>query len=336
MNVEDPNAYMSRFSAETFAGFAMSRKPTQVVCNLHEKLPNLQCMEVDVRSCRLAGIIEANTHPICIFSPLDEFEKAEEGVIADYNWVDLGNVRSPLLTYIYDGPRWYCAASVKFMMSHGLCRWQHIYLHFNATTHRPAGDLASKFKKMRNVWQDVGMSKQAEAWAGEKARKKDVKELLPKTALLGLLGAWGRVENFRYTLLTTSHPDDVPWDGQITSKPTPFSEETESGFIFKDITWKQKVLGLGSFICLNLIGRSQERLQVATALAIVRRCTEMRHVLSIQVDGLYLQCPKRTFAGLKKNFENIRYCDQHKVSAGIRQSMAQISQDPCKSNELIY
>ena len=55
---------------------------------------------------------------------------------------------APLLTYIYDGPRWYDAASVKFMMSHGLCKWQHIYLHFNATTHRPAGDLASKLKKI--------------------------------------------------------------------------------------------------------------------------------------------------------------------------------------------
>ena len=107
---------------------------------------------------------------------------------------------------------------------------------------------------------------------------------------------------WRFSMLTTSHPDDIPWDGEVLTKPTPCSEETETGYVFQDVVWKQKVLGLGTFLPLNLIGRNQERLQVSHALAIVRRCTEMRHVLSIQVDGLYLQLPKRTFAGLKKEF----------------------------------
>ena len=35
MNVEDPNVYMSRFNMETWEGFVMLRKRTQVVCNLH-------------------------------------------------------------------------------------------------------------------------------------------------------------------------------------------------------------------------------------------------------------------------------------------------------------
>ena len=154
-------------------------------------------MEVDVRSCRLAGICEGNIDSIPIFSPLDCFEKPEEGVVADYSWVDLGSVRGALKNYIWDGPRWYDAASVRFMLSHGICKWQHILLVFNATSHRPAGDLASKLKKMRSVWQDVGATAQGQAWAGDKAKKKDVKELLPKTALLGLLGSWGRIENWR-------------------------------------------------------------------------------------------------------------------------------------------
>ena len=85
MNVEDHNAYMSRFNEETWAGFVLGRRPTQVVCNLHEQLPNLPCMEMDVRSCRLAGIVEANTHPIPIFSPLDEFQLPKAGEVADYS-----------------------------------------------------------------------------------------------------------------------------------------------------------------------------------------------------------------------------------------------------------
>ena len=147
MNVEDPNAYMSRFNEETWEGFVMSRKPTQMVCNIHESLPKLQCMEIDVRSCRLAGVVEANIHSIPIFSPLDEFQEPEEGRVSDYSWVDIGTVRSPLTNYIYDGPRWYDAATVKFMLSMGVCKWQHILLTYDATTHRPPADLAVKLKK---------------------------------------------------------------------------------------------------------------------------------------------------------------------------------------------
>ena len=87
------------------------------------------------------------------------------------------------------------------------------------------------------------------------SNKKDVKELLAKSALLGLLGSWGRVKNYRYSLITTSNPDDIPWSGDISSKPTPFSERTETGYVFQDITWRQEVKNLGTFLPLNLIGR---------------------------------------------------------------------------------
>jgi len=335
MNVEDPNAYMSRFNEETWEGFVMSRKPTQMVCNIHDSLPKLQCMEIDVRSCRLAGVVEANIHPIPIFSPLDEFQEPEEGRVSDYSWVDIGTVRSPLTNYIYDGPRWYDAATVKFMLSMGVCKWQHILLTYDATTHRPPADLAVKLKKMRSVWQDVGGSSQGEKWTGNKAKKKDARELLAKTALLGLLGAWGRTENYRYNMVTTSHPDDIPWSGETSSKPTPFSEQTDTGFIFSDITWKQSVITLGTFLPLNLIGRSQERLQIATALAIIRKLTEMRHVLSIQVDGIYLQPPKREFEKIEKIFSTFRYCHLHTVG-GVVRSFSPIPREPCKSTELVY
>ena len=176
MRVEDPNPYTSRFSEETWEGFVLSRKPTQVVCNLHEATEG-PTLEIDVKSCRLNGILFGNVQDIPIFSPLDEFEEPKVGHLADYSWVDLGNVRSPLKTYIYDGPRWYDMASVQFMLETGQCRWCDIKLAFTATTHRPASDLASKLKKIRTLWQNVGASFEAHVWAGDKAKKKDVKEL---------------------------------------------------------------------------------------------------------------------------------------------------------------
>ena len=82
MHVEDPNPYMSRFNQETGENFVMARKPTQVVCNLHEATQSITegtGLEIDVKSCRLTGIIESNTDDILIFSPLDQFTEPKMG-----------------------------------------------------------------------------------------------------------------------------------------------------------------------------------------------------------------------------------------------------------------
>ena len=78
MNVEDPNMYMSRFSKEVWDAFVCSRRPSQTVCNLNEASDG-QGYEIDVRSCRLNGIIKANCEDIPSYSPLDEIVKSKEG-----------------------------------------------------------------------------------------------------------------------------------------------------------------------------------------------------------------------------------------------------------------
>ena len=160
--------------------------------------------------------------------------------------VDLGTIKSPLACYAYDGARWYDRATVQFMFETGLLKWRQIKLSFSATTHRPAADLASKLKRMQRVWYDVGATIQGQLWAGEKAAKKDTRELLSKTALLSLLGGWGRTDNYRHQMTTTSHPDDVPWSGEVSTKPTPESEKTSSGYVFHDVSWKVPILSLAS------------------------------------------------------------------------------------------
>ena len=67
MNVEGNCPYMSRFNEETWEGFVCSRKPTQVVCNLHKELPNAPSLHCDIRSCRYNTTTESNTEPIPTF-----------------------------------------------------------------------------------------------------------------------------------------------------------------------------------------------------------------------------------------------------------------------------
>ena len=103
-----------------------------------------------------------------IYSPLDEFVKAKGGVLYDYQWIDIGGVKCPLKTYIYDGARWYDKATVKFMMELGVCKWRHVKLGFQATAHRAPDDLAVTLKKFKSIWLEVGKSFQAEAFLGNK------------------------------------------------------------------------------------------------------------------------------------------------------------------------
>jgi hypothetical protein len=184
------------------------------------------------------------------------------------------------------------------MLETGVCKWRHITLGFEATAHRSAVELASTLRKLRVLWFEVGRSFQAECFLGKKAEKKSRSELLSKTALLSMLGAWGRTENFRHHMITTSHDEDLTWAGEVSSKPTPESERTDTGYIFHDISWKQKVKTLATFLPLNLIGRNQERLQVARALSLAHLCS--CRILSIQVDGIYMQFPKKGGKEIRK------------------------------------
>ena len=134
---------------------------------------------------------------IPIYSPLDEIVKAKEGILYDYMWVDKGTVKSALKNYVYDGPRWYDKGTVKYMLETQVISWRHIILGFEATAHRPALHLANILKKIQMIWYEVAKSMEAEVFLGVKAEKKDRSQLLSKTALLCMLGLWGRTENYR-------------------------------------------------------------------------------------------------------------------------------------------
>ncbi len=73
INIEESNLYCSRFNEHTMEHFVRSRKPTQVVCELHE-LVTAPIWECDVNSCRYNAITKHNLHPVPIFSPLDTLQ----------------------------------------------------------------------------------------------------------------------------------------------------------------------------------------------------------------------------------------------------------------------
>ena len=189
------------------------------------------------------------------------------------------------------------------MLETQVCQWRQIKLGFNATSRRTAADFAHCLKRINKLWLEVGVSDQAKKWAELAKNKADIPKLLAKTAMLSLLGSWGRTENYKYTMII-GHPDDCMFDDNIEIRKNP-------GCVFHDITYKQKLLSNASYICLNLIGREQERIQIARLLRLLH--LEPRRFLSIQVDAVYIQPGKREKQALIDKVRNIRYSDLHRL-----------------------
>ena len=137
-------------------------------------------------------------------------------------------------------------------------------------------------------------------------------------------------------MITTSHPDDIPWTGEVSSKPTPHSEMTNVGYVFHDITWKQKVKSLATFLPLNMIGRTQERLQVARLLQALLLTTDPRRILSIQVDAVYVQVPKAEVKTIEQTFKNLKYCNLNEIASPLPRSLTTVKTPNNESKELVY
>jgi len=304
-----------------------SRRPTQVVADLHEPGPG-PWWHADVVSCRLNALLECNAHPIPVFSPVDEVTPVEGYSLADYMWVEVptSRLRSPLATMAWDGERWYSKAECQFLLEAGIAKWEDFKLALHATAHRSPGDLAAKLRFMREVWQSTATTFAGQCWAGEKQATR----LLPKAAMLALLGAWGRTKNFAYQTITSNHPDDCPVTGEISSSPAPGSE------CFHDITWRSEVRSLATFLPLNLAARALERLNVARAIRVCMKYMQPSRILSIQVDAICFEPPKKRARRCVEELQGLRYADLH---AATRRPLARFAgpiQDPIRSTERVY
>ena len=331
INVEDVNPYTSRFNSATWRAFVEAPRPHQVVANLHQRVEDSHSplYHVDIRSCRLHAITEANPDPIPIFSPIDEVRPMTAYHLGDYHWVEIptSKLRSPLRTLVYDGPRWYSKAECKYLLEFSICTWDDFKLTLTATTHRPAKDLAQKLKFMQEVWTHTATTPVGVEWAGKRASKVG---LLAKSALLALIGSWGRVRQFRYTTITTNHPDDCTFTGEVSTAATPGSQT------FQDITWKQEVRSQATLLPLSLIARSVERLNVARCVAVCLKWVRPERILSIQVDAVVVQPPRKRARQLWEELESIQY---NTVHAHTRRPLARFAgeiQNTLTSTERIF
>ena len=150
----------------------------------------------------------------------------------------------------YDGPRWYCRASCEFFLEVGIATWRDFKLSYQASAHRTAKDLATRLKTLKQLWEQVGESKEGCDWAQSRKNKegKASPEHVTKTAMLALIGGWAESR--------TSSMEDIPWNGPVQCKPSPCSEMVDESYVFHDVMWKQPLLNRASLLCLNLIARN--------------------------------------------------------------------------------
>ena len=93
---------------------------------------------------------------------------------------------------------------------------------------------------------------------------------------------------------------------------------------------------MATFLPLNLIGRTQERLQVARLLQALLLNTDPRRIISIQVDAVYVQIPKAEVKKHENRFKNLKYCHLNIIASPLPRSLTHIKSQNNTSCELVY
>ena len=136
---------------ETWEGCVCNRTPTQVVCDLHEQLPNAPVLHCDIKSCRYNAIAESNTPIIPIFPQKEEFTEPATYKLSDYMWVYIGPIQNLMNMYTYVGPRWHSTSECQFSLDVGVCNWYDVMLACAKTMHQSCND-------MEPVWKSFAIS----------------------------------------------------------------------------------------------------------------------------------------------------------------------------------
>ena len=83
-------------------------------------------IELGIIRCRPNAL----AHSTCDFSvlcPLDNIVNAQEGVLADFSYIDMKvGRRSALAVLPYIGPNWYHRIAVEFLLHHKIITWKDI------------------------------------------------------------------------------------------------------------------------------------------------------------------------------------------------------------------
>jgi hypothetical protein len=328
--LDDGSCLASMFSKETWKEFVMSQKPFQLVANIHEP-KNGPVLNVDIIRSRFNGLVE-NQEDIPVYCPMDDIVTAIPGELADYTFVDLGNVRYPRMVLPYWGRGWYFKSSCKYFLDHDIASWPNFKFSFNASAHQPATFLSHKLQTINDIWLQAAHSEQDPAFVA-------------KLAINMAFGIMSIKEKKRYHCVVSSHPDDGP--ANSTHQPTPGSPYENDKSVFHDIICAQNVHTLTSMMPVHRFCLENERLRVAQALFIIEKHCSVQRLISIENDGIFLQCPKSKLPGLKRALElsykdlpnlmdlyNQRPSKQRRISKDA--SIWVKSQTPSQSTQIVY
>ena len=143
---------VSVLNSHVHDSFHMSTKTPQCVLPLRELKG--YAVEIDaVRSRRNA--LYQNEHPLPVYNVFDEITPAVQGRLADYAFVDKGDVAwgTGLLAMRflpYTGARWYWKAAVQDRLDRQIVTWEDIKLSLAAAAHLPADTLRTAFETMES------------------------------------------------------------------------------------------------------------------------------------------------------------------------------------------
>ena len=102
------------------------------------------------------------------------------------------------------------------------------------------------------------------------------------------------------------------------------------------MTFRQEVRSYATMLPLNLIGRSLERLQIARVIAICLKYMRIDRLLSIQVDCLVFQSPRKRARQVTEELQDLTYAKLHDATRRPLTKYAGPLQDAIKSTALVY
>ena len=89
-----------------------------------------------------------------VFAPTDNIVNAKEGVLAEWSFVDRGEVNPRFARRMlpYLGPSWMHRCAVENLRDRGLCKWHDIKWSFQPTCILPATTFHEPVQKMLDAW----------------------------------------------------------------------------------------------------------------------------------------------------------------------------------------
>jgi len=222
---------------------------------------------IDAIGCRENALVD-NDDALPIFSPLDAPELCHdengnfkhEPMYYDYLYVDIpdGDEKG---RFPYTGRRFYWKGAVRYMLAKGKIEPRHLKAGIRATKHHSPSALGEVFKNIKELMVHYVLEvKSWECIAPEDVQPEDIKSG-GKAAILGCLGFWSTIEQFRWYKIKSAYESDA-------GGPVKRRRELEDGQF--EFMWSVDLLSLRSMRPIAQIPLDMEQVRIAEILEILK------------------------------------------------------------------